>query len=209
MRSCVALPSLASLGSAVATIDLDATIIRLFKKECEPTYHAATGNVPDERGDQPLIAVCPKIGMVLHAEMRTAVNIPVLKGNLEALEAAPSRLPESVVSDTSGGRRVERSGGGRNRLRPKHVGAAEGGACDAHCRHPPGACGRTGNGVWTTSPPQACCRPTGCAATSPTSQRRKWPIAVPTTSGGQSANQKGGDRPNPRKQRKNRLDCKL
>ena len=35
-----------------------------------------------------------------------------------------------MVSDASGGRRVERSGGRRNRLRLEHGDAAEGSACN-------------------------------------------------------------------------------
>ena len=85
----------ASLGSAFATIDLDATIIRSFKKDCEYTYRAANGDVPGERGYQPLIAFCSEIGMVLHAEMR-AGNVPASKDNLEALEASLGHLPQSV-----------------------------------------------------------------------------------------------------------------
>ena len=55
----------------------------------------ANGDVPGERGLQPLIAVCPEIGMVLHGEMRDG-NVPASKGNLEALAAVLGRLPRSV-----------------------------------------------------------------------------------------------------------------
>ena len=85
----------ASSGSAFVTIDLDATIIRSFKNECESIYRANTGDVPGERDYQPLIAFCPEVGMVLHAEM-CAGNVPASKGNLEALEAVLGRLPQSV-----------------------------------------------------------------------------------------------------------------
>ena len=85
----------AASGSTSATIDLDATIVRSFKKGCEYTYRAANGDVPGERGFQPLIAFCPEIGMVLHSEMRDG-NVPASKGNLEALAAVLGRLPRSV-----------------------------------------------------------------------------------------------------------------
>ena len=81
--------------SKFATIDLDATIIASHKKDCKPTYRAATGAVPNERGYQPLIAYCPEIKMVLYADMREG-NVPASKGNLEAFEATLSRLPVGV-----------------------------------------------------------------------------------------------------------------
>ncbi len=61
---------ISSLDIRHVTIDIDATIIASGKGSCLRTYRAATGEVPFERGYQPMMAYCPELGMIVHQEFR-------------------------------------------------------------------------------------------------------------------------------------------
>ena len=60
---------ISSLDLRHVTIDMDA-IITSGKGSCLQTYRAATGEVPFERGYQPMMADCPELGMIVHQEFR-------------------------------------------------------------------------------------------------------------------------------------------
>ncbi len=77
------------------TLDLDATVLASGKREAQPTYRSATGDVPGERGYQPLSVFCPELGMVLGSEFRDG-NVPASVRNLELLERVLSGLPPDV-----------------------------------------------------------------------------------------------------------------
>ncbi len=77
------------------TLDLDATIIASGKRECWPTYRAATGEVPGERGYQPLIAFCRELGMTPWLEFRDG-NVPASLDNARALDETLAQLPAVV-----------------------------------------------------------------------------------------------------------------
>ena len=96
---CRGVPSPGGSGadaSAVAlTIDLDATIIASGKRECLYTYRAAEGLVPGERGNQPLVAFCPEIGMVPWLEARDG-NVPAALDNERGFEETLLQVPGDV-----------------------------------------------------------------------------------------------------------------
>jgi len=87
------------LGLRSLTLDLDATIVASGKRQALSTYRAATGQVPGERGYQPLLAFCPELGMVLGSEFRDG-NVPASNGNLRLLRRVLEQLPESVTQVT-------------------------------------------------------------------------------------------------------------
>jgi len=82
-------------GAVAVTIDLDATIIASGKRECLHTYRAARREVPGERGYQPLVALCPEIGMVPWLENRDG-NVPASMDNERALGETLLQLPGRV-----------------------------------------------------------------------------------------------------------------
>ena len=79
------------------TIDIDATIIASGKGSCLRTYRAATGEVPHERGYQPMMAYCPELGMILHQEFRDG-HVSAKTDVVRFLEEALMVLPEQVSS---------------------------------------------------------------------------------------------------------------
>ena len=88
------------------TLDLDATIIASGKASCLRTYRAATGEVPHERGYQPIVAYCKELGMIIHCEMRdgnVAAKTDIQRFLEETLELLPSRVSSvSVRMDGAG-----------------------------------------------------------------------------------------------------------
>ena len=83
------------LGLDELTLDLDATVLASGKREAQPTYRSSTGEVPGERGYQPLSMFCPELGMVLASQFRDG-NVPASVGNLEMLQRVLSGLPPEV-----------------------------------------------------------------------------------------------------------------
>ncbi|MCY4319271.1 MAG: hypothetical protein OXE76_08810 [Alphaproteobacteria bacterium] len=84
-------------GAAALTIDLDATIIALGKRECLHTYRAAHREVPG--GYQPLIAFCTEIRMVPWLENRDG-NVPAAMDNGRGFEEALLQLPGDLCRVT-------------------------------------------------------------------------------------------------------------
>ena len=88
---------IAARGLTHLTIDIDATIIPSGKKECLSTYRAATGQVPYEKGFQPMMGLSPELGLILHTEMRDG-NVPASKDILRFLVEILTMLPTSITS---------------------------------------------------------------------------------------------------------------
>ena len=58
---------------------------------------AATGEVPYERGDQPMMAYGPELGMILHQELRDG-NVAAKTDVARFLEETLLMLPDQVSS---------------------------------------------------------------------------------------------------------------
>ena len=82
-------------GVMSVTLDLDATIVSSGKREALYTYRAATGEVPGEKGYQPIVAYCRELGAVVHTEFRDG-NVPASLDNKRFLEEALLRLPAGI-----------------------------------------------------------------------------------------------------------------
>ena len=78
-----------------ATVDVDATIVSSGKKEALPTYRAAKGTHPGEKGYQPLNCFLAETGSMLCSEMRDG-NVPAREGNARVLSRALELLPEAI-----------------------------------------------------------------------------------------------------------------
>ncbi len=83
-------------GLKELTLDMDATIVRSGKREARPTYRAATGAVPGERGYQPLVVYCQELDMALETEFRPG-SVPASKRNLELLKKTLAKLPPQIT----------------------------------------------------------------------------------------------------------------
>lgn len=77
------------------TLDMDATVLASGKREALHTYRSATGEVPRERGYQPLSVFCPELGMVLASEFRDG-NVPAQTHNRALLEQVLAELPPEI-----------------------------------------------------------------------------------------------------------------
>ena len=99
-----------------ATVDVDATIVSSGKKEALPTYRAAKGTHPGEKGYQPLNCFLAETGSMLCSEMRDG-NVPAREGNARVLELLPEAIEEVMIRSDS-----ERTlGGGAAAVRPAGV----------------------------------------------------------------------------------------
>ncbi len=87
---------ISSLDRKHLTIDIDATIVISGKESCLRTYRAATDEVPFERVDQPIVASCKELGMLLHLEMRDG-NVSAKTDIVRFLEETLALLPSSVL----------------------------------------------------------------------------------------------------------------
>ena len=78
-----------------ATVDVDATLVASGKNGALPTYRAAKGTHPGERGYQPLNCFLAETGTMLCSEMRDG-NVPAREGNARVLSRALELLPEAI-----------------------------------------------------------------------------------------------------------------
>ncbi len=93
-----------------ATVDVDATIVASGKKEALPTYRAAKGTHPGEKGNRPLNCFLAETGSMLCSEMQDG-NVPAREGNARVLSRALELLPEAIeevmIRSHSAGHSVE------------------------------------------------------------------------------------------------------
>ena len=78
-----------------ATVDVDATLVASRNKEALPTYRAAKGTHPGERGCQPLNCFLAETGSTPCSGMRDG-NVPAREGNARVLSRALELLPEAI-----------------------------------------------------------------------------------------------------------------